>query len=386
MKCEKYTPFALFTHERCRDVAILPTQASPELCLEETLSQNEDAVQEETPSEEVVNNPEEVEQPAEESGSEEEVEAPEVDAEATPDGDEDSEESDSADEELEIETDDSVNTEPEEEDPLFLSPEDDEGEVFEATGSKPVIEVLDAPPVKDAKDERIEELERRLAELEERVSANDEEITGLQRERDDLKARLLRSAADMDNFRKRKEREKEELRKYGSDKIVSDLLPAVDNLERALEHAEKTAEESSISDGVRMVHRQLISSLEKHGIQSFESVGEKFDPQRHEAIQQIETTEFDTNVVMQEFQKGYFIHDRLLRPALTVVAKRIDPPPAEVEPEPEAEVEPEATPESTPKEDAPAPEEDAATEQDDASFEEPSVDAGLGGETSQAQA
>lgn len=357
-------------------------KASPELCLEETLSQNEDAVQEETPSEETASNPEEVEQstdaPAEENGSEEEVEAPEADAEAAPGGDDEaSAEPDAAGEAQDDEGDDSVNTEAEEEDPLFLSPEDDEGEVFDAVASKPVIEVVDAPPVKDAKDERIEELERRLAELEARVSANDDEISGLQRERDDLKARLLRSAADMDNFRKRKEREKEELRKYGSDKIVADLLPAVDNLERALEHAEKTAEESSISDGVRMVHRQLISSLEKHGIQSFESVGEKFDPQRHEAIQQIETTEFDTNVVMQEFQKGYFIHDRLLRPALTVVAKRIDPPPAEDAPEPEA---------APASEEAPAPTEEATPEQEDASFEESSADAGIGAETSQAQA
>ena len=346
------------------------------------MSQNEDAVQEETPSEETASNPEEVEQstdaPAEENGIEEEVEAPEADAEAAPgDDDEASAEPDAAGEAQDDEGDDSVNTEAEEEDPLFLSPEDDEGEVFDAVASKPVIEVVDAPPVKDAKDERIEELERRLAELEARVSANDDEISGLQRERDDLKARLLRSAADMDNFRKRKEREKEELRKYGSDKIVADLLPAVDNLERALEHAEKTAEESSISDGVRMVHRQLISSLEKHGIQSFESVGEKFDPQRHEAIQQIETTEFDTNVVMQEFQKGYFIHDRLLRPALTVVAKRIDPPPAEDAPEPEA---------APASEEAPAPTEEATPEQEDASFEESSADAGIGAETSQAQA
>ena len=274
-------------------------------CVEENLSQHED--------EDVIETPEQEPAQPEDEASAEEEQAPQQEEAASG------------------EQEDVPGAPPEEEpvlevvdqEELFLSPDDGAGEVFEAEGSAEVIEILDMPTQEST---QAGELKARIEELEAQLAQQAEALDAGTRERDDLKARLLRAAADMDNFRKRKEREKDELRKYGSDKLVVDLLPAVDNLERALEHAEKTAEESSISDGVRMVHRQIVSSLDKHGIRSFDSVGEKFDPQRHEAIQQVETTEFDTNVVMQEFQKGYFIHDRLLRAALTVVAKRVDPP------------------------------------------------------------
>ncbi len=172
------------------------------------------------------------------------------------------------------------------------------------------------------------------------LEAKKSELEAMTTERDDFKTRLLRSAADLENFRKRKEREKDEIKKFGAEKVVSDLLPAIDNLERALEHAEKSEEQSSITDGVKMVHRQLISALEKHAIKGFSAVGEKFDPQLHEAIQQIETTEFETGVVMQEFQKGYFIHERLLRPAMTVVAKNVAPPAPEASEDESTEQEP----------------------------------------------
>ena len=196
-------------------------------------------------------------------------------------------------------------------DSLFLDPEDEEGEIFSSTTTPEGVE-------EDDHSRHMREQEERLAEAESRL----EEVTT---ERDDFKQKLLRSAADLENFRKRKEREKEEVRKYGSDRLVLDLLPAVDNLERALEHAEKSEETSSIYEGVRMVHRQLLSSLEKHHVTSFSSVGERFDPQRHEAIQQVETSEHDTGTIIQEFQKGYLLHDRLLRPALAVVAKYVEP-------------------------------------------------------------
>ncbi|MFW6053653.1 MAG: nucleotide exchange factor GrpE, partial [Persicimonas sp.] len=130
-------------------------------------------------------------------------------------------------------------------------------------------------------------------------------------------------AADLDNLRKRAKREKEEMRKYGNDKIAMELLPALDNLERALAHAEDTDDSSSIVDGVEMVYRQIVTALKKQGIVGFESQGEKFNPEQHEAIQQVETTEYDTGTIVEQYQKGYFIHDRLLRPALVSVAKRV---------------------------------------------------------------
>lgn len=163
-------------------------------------------------------------------------------------------------------------------------------------------------PSRDELLERVDELEQRVDELKE--------------ERDDFENRMLRAAADLENFRKRAKREKEDLRKYGAKDLVKDLLQNVDNLERALEHAD-ASDASNIIEGVEMVLRQIHSSLAKHGIEQFESEGEDFDPEKHEAIQQVETTEQESGTIVEEFQKGYVIHDRLLRPAMVTVAKNV---------------------------------------------------------------
>lgn len=205
----------------------------------------------------------------------------------------------------------------------FLSPEDSDAEAIEVVAQSEATSGDDAEEAPE--EEPPNPFELLLERERQRVKALEESLASMTAERDDFKSRLLRSAADLENFRKRKEREKEGLRKYGAERVVADLLPAIDNLERALEHAEKSEEQSSISDGVKMVHRQLQSALEKHGIKGFSALGERFDPQLHEAIQQVETTEHETGMVMQEFQKGYYIHDRLLRPAMTVVAKNVAP-------------------------------------------------------------
>src|SRR5690606_13259424 len=103
-------------------------------------------------------------------------------------------------------------------------------------------------------------------------------------DRDEQRNRLLRVAADLENFRRRSQREKDDLRLYGIDRVVMELVPAVDNLERALQHVE--ADPASLAEGVSMIYRQIVAALGKHGVQGFESRGEPFDPTRHEAIQQ----------------------------------------------------------------------------------------------------
>lgn len=149
-------------------------------------------------------------------------------------------------------------------------------------------------------------------------------LAELEAERDDYKNRLMRTAADLENFRKRAAREREDMRKYGIDRMIMEILPALDNLERALEHAEKNESSANITEGVRMVARQFLGALEKHGVNQFDARGEMFDPQRHEAIQQLETAEFETGRIVEQYQRGYFLHDRLLRPALVAVAKRVE--------------------------------------------------------------
>ncbi len=228
---------------------------------------------------------------------------------------------------------------------LFLSPDEDEDEILEVIALSPEGEVLSAMPARDepamppviqsvleAQRQQLETLREELEQARDEALTASSERDAVQRmldaataEREDYKGRLMRASADLENFRKRVNREKDDLRKYGIDRLVLELLPVVDNLDRALEHADKAQDASTIVDGVRMVQRQLIAALERHGVITYGALHERFDPQRHEAIQQIDTPDHETGTVIQEYQKGYFLHERLLRPALVVVARYVAP-------------------------------------------------------------
>jgi molecular chaperone GrpE len=136
-----------------------------------------------------------------------------------------------------------------------------------------------------------------------------------------LKDQLLRTAADFDNFRKRARKEQSDAEKKGREDILRELLPVFDNLERATAHAEKATDVQSVADGVGMVIRQFTDTLGKLGIERIATVGQPFDPAIHEAIQQVETAEHPPGTVAVEIQGGYRAKDRLIRPAMVVVAK-----------------------------------------------------------------
>jgi molecular chaperone GrpE len=136
-----------------------------------------------------------------------------------------------------------------------------------------------------------------------------------------FKDQLLRTLADFDNFRKRARKDQVDAEKRGREDILKDLLPVFDNLERAVTHAEKATDVQSVADGIRMVSRQFADTLGKIGIERIASVGLPFDPALHEAIQQLETSEYPPGTVAAEIQGGYRTPDRLIRPALVVVAK-----------------------------------------------------------------
>jgi len=133
-----------------------------------------------------------------------------------------------------------------------------------------------------------------------------------------LREQLLRLAADFENFRKRASRQMQEARQYGAERLLSDLLLIVDNLERALAHSE--GDNNPIVDGVRMVAKQFLDVLGTHGVTRFDSLGKPFDPERHEAVGQAPAGDRVPGTVLEEIIKGYFIHDRLLRPAQVLVA------------------------------------------------------------------
>mgnify|MGYP005837779787 CR=1 FL=1 len=160
---------------------------------------------------------------------------------------------------------------------------------------------------RENKEKEIEALKKKLEEKE--------------KEAKDYYDRLLRTAADLENFKKRAAREKEEWTKYANEDLMRAILPFVDNLERALNHAGKTENNQSIEEGVRLTLQQLLQTLSRFGLSPVESIGKPFDPTVHEAMIAVETDEHEPNQVIEEFQKGYYLKDRLLRPATVSVSK-----------------------------------------------------------------
>ena len=136
-----------------------------------------------------------------------------------------------------------------------------------------------------------------------------------------FKDQLLRTAADFDNFKKRTRRDLTDAERRGREEFLKELLPVFDNLERAVAHTETATGVQSVAEGIKMVVRQFGDTLQKLGIERVPSVGTPFDPSVHEAIQHIETSEHPPGTVSAEIQGGYRAQDRLIRPALVVVAK-----------------------------------------------------------------
>jgi molecular chaperone GrpE len=140
-------------------------------------------------------------------------------------------------------------------------------------------------------------------------------------ERDEYLNLLQRSRAEFANYQKRVQKEVEATRRFASQPVVTDLLGGLDNLERALAAADATTNPHSLLDGVRMVHQQLVDALSRHGVRAIEAVGKPFDPEFHEALLEQSAPDKPARTVLQELQKGYCLHDRVIRPAKVVVSK-----------------------------------------------------------------
>jgi molecular chaperone GrpE len=132
---------------------------------------------------------------------------------------------------------------------------------------------------------------------------------------------FLRERADMENFKRRMQREQAESLRFANEPLIRDLLPVIDNLERAVGHAQSGGNGQSLVEGVALVVRSLLDALEKHGVTRVTAKGEPFDPTRHEAMAQAESTQMAPNTVLDEYRPAYLLHGRLLRPALVTVAK-----------------------------------------------------------------
>ena len=145
----------------------------------------------------------------------------------------------------------------------------------------------------------------------------DAELAATKLEAEKWRATAYRYGADLENTRKRFHREREELRKYGNEGFLKDLLPVIDNLERAVAHA---SSEDGLFEGVEMVLRQFTQLAENYGAKPFEAKGKPFDPQFHEAMSQVPMEGVEPGTVIEVFQRGWMLHDRLVRPAMVIVA------------------------------------------------------------------
>lgn len=181
-----------------------------------------------------------------------------------------------------------------------------------------------------------------------RIASLEADVARLDSEKQDYWNRFLRATADVENVRKRARRDVDDARAEAQGRVLREMLPVIDNLERALQHAENTGamedkEAAAVVEGVKLVLRQFTQALERCGVTQLDAVGQLFDPNLHEAISATETADQPPGTVVQALQKGYKLGERLLRPSLVVVAKA----PSAPTPAPEPAPAPEAAGEST---------------------------------------
>jgi len=151
----------------------------------------------------------------------------------------------------------------------------------------------------------------------------EEKVESLKNEAVENHDRLLRLAAEFENYKKRSAREMNDFRKFANESFVKAMLPMVDSLDRAIESSSNDKHaDSSVVEGVNMTLREILKVFEQYGIKPFESLGKTFDPSLHQAVMQEDDEAYPENTVSKELQKGYMIHDRLLRPAMVVVSKK----------------------------------------------------------------
>jgi molecular chaperone GrpE len=186
--------------------------------------------------------------------------------------------------------------------------------------------VVEAEPPADVEALRAQ-LQSLEAQLELSTTKGRETLEKLKEEHE----RLLRAGADLENYKKRAVREREDIQRFGNERLLKDLFPVMDNLDRALASAPPG---DPLADGVKLVRASLEQALAKHGVTGFSAMGEKFDPALHEALLQVPTREKPPGTVVLEHARGFKLHDRLVRPAMVGVA--VEPPAGAAEPDPKA--------------------------------------------------
>ncbi|WLR44285.1 nucleotide exchange factor GrpE [Bacillus carboniphilus] len=183
-------------------------------------------------------------------------------------------------------------------------------------------EHLESDTLTDEQNEQDENIDDKEIDTEEQVTDSDsidEELELTKKALTETESRLLRLQADFDNYRRRTRLDQESGQKYRAQSLITDLLPALDNFERALKIDSDDEQVKNLLHGMEMVYDQIFKALEQEGVEPIKSVGEPFDPHFHQAVMQVEDDEYDSNVVVEELQKGYKLKDRVVRPSMVKV-------------------------------------------------------------------
>jgi molecular chaperone GrpE len=224
--------------------------------------------------------------------------------------------------------------------------EEAEAEVEQTPSLEPAVDVLQE--VDEAFDHKLEELERQIAQRDDEIGQ--------------LKDRMLRLAAEFDNFKKRSRKERSDLVLYANEELVKQLLPVLDNFERALESGRQQNMAEGFFKGIELIYGQALNILERIGLKHIEVVGQTFDPNLHEAVMRDPNAELPDNTIVQEFRRGYSLNEKVIRQAMVSVAARPggDASETDVEPNQSAKDSEEQPAEEAPADSAPAQSEPAA--------------------------
>lgn len=172
--------------------------------------------------------------------------------------------------------------------------------------------------IKTEDEEAISLAEEEFKDKEQKLA---ETLAVKEKEAKDHYDRYLRAVADLENFKKRAARDKADTIKYGKEEIIKDILPFLDSLDRALEHAD-ASDAKTFKEGLALMQDQLLCCLKKHGVERIESAGANFDPNIHEALMQMESDQHENNQIVSEMEKGYLLNGRLIRPSRVCVCKK----------------------------------------------------------------
>jgi molecular chaperone GrpE len=193
-----------------------------------------------------------------------------------------------------------------------------ESQITNEAKEEPILDQHEQSSAKE--DEELNNQEETNVENDE-IKSLQERIEQLEKELEEKEDRLLRIQAEYDNYRKRTRNEMVALKEYGSQDLATELLPALDNFERALQSNVTSEDGKSLLQGVEMVYKSILETFKNAGIEQIETIGKEFNPHEHHAVMQGNDDQYDSNIVIEELQKGYKLKDRIIRPAMVKVNK-----------------------------------------------------------------